>query len=575
MPIDVTFRIGGQAGQGMQVISYTLGKTFTRGGYYVFGRQDVMSRIRGGHNFADVRVSDRSAYAHHEQCNVLIALDQRTIAEHQHDMVPGGVIVYDPKAGKPEKDKRGLFAVPLNETATRVGKDIRMTNSVAVGAVLSLTGYPLEPLLAVLKEQFSAKGSDVVKSNVACARAGYEFADKTFGRRCPCQLPALHRPVSRFFLSGAEAVGLSAILSGLQFYSGYPMSLAASSPSTPILEYLAARGREHGILVLQTEDEVSAINMAIGASVTGARAMTASSGGGFSLMVEGLSLAGMTETPLVIALCSRPGPGTGLATRQAQADLLFARHAGHGEFDRIILSPGTAEETFYLTNQAFDLAEKYQVPAILLLDQHINDSFWTADRLDESRLVRERYLADPSGMAPYTYKRYALPSVSPLVRPGTANQVRYDDSDEHTEEGHITESAEIRRAMVQKRLGKAKLIASELARPECVPGERTKAVVLTFGSTYGAAREAVTRLREQGASVGMMHLSVLAPFPRESVLAQLAKTPRIITVENNATAQLARLVTTETRLKVYETVLKYDGRPFAVEEVASELERLL
>ena len=324
-------------------------------------------------------------------------------------------------------------------------------------------------------------------------------------------------------MSGAEAVGLSAILSGLQFYAGYPDEPVHVDTGIP-----RSTRSEHGIMVRQTEDEISAINMALGASWAGCRAMTGSAGGGFSLMVEGLSLAGMTETPITIALCSRPGPATGLATRQAQADLLFACHAGHGELNRVIFAPGTAEQAFHATNQAFDITEEYQVPAILLLDQHLNDSYWTLGPIDESRLMRQRYQADAPDLAPYAYKRYSLgngdtpprdvpiSTVSPLLRPGTPNQVRYDDSDEHTEEGHIAESAEIRRAMVRKRLGKAAAISMELTRPNCWPPERTKTVVLCFGSTYGVAREAVDNLIQKGASISLMHLNEILPFPREA-----------------------------------------------------------
>lgn len=578
MPVDVTFRIGGSAGQGMQVISYTLGKLFARGGYYVFATQDVMSRIRGGHNFANVRVSDRPVYAQHERCDVLVALDERTIEEHRNELVERGVVVHDKKLTPTGLEGHTVLAVPLEELATRFGAGTRMTNSVALGAVLCLTGYPLEPLLSVLKDEFNRKGNDIVSRNQACARAGYDFARKNFKKTCPCTLAALKSPESRLFMSGAEAVGLSAILSGLQFYAGYPMS-----PSTPIMEYLAGKGREHGIMVRQTEDEISAINMALGASWAGCRAMTGSAGGGFSLMVEGLSLAGMTETPIVVALCSRPGPATGLATRQAQADLLFACHAGHGEFNRVIFAPGTAEQAVYATNQAFDIAEEYQVPAILLLDQHLNDSFWTLDPIDESRPMRRRYPAHTADLAPYSYRRYSLatdpgspnpgPRASPVLRPGTPNQVRYDDSDEHTEEGHITESAETRRAMVRKRLGKAADISLGLARPDCRPADRAKTVVLCFGSTCGVAREAVENLNHKGASISLMHLNEIMPFPREAVLARLAKTQRIVTIEGNATAQLARLVTTETRLRIADSILKYDGRPFCLEEVERELEK--
>lgn len=573
MSVDVTFRIGGQAGQGLQTISALLGRMLVRGGYYVFTCHDVMSRIRGGHNFTDVRVSDRPVLTQRERCNMLVALDEQTIAEHREQLTDGGVIVADARFAPAAVEGRQVFALPIGEIAGKVGKDARMANSVALGGILNLTGYPLEPLLTLLKATFHDKPGDVIKRNLECARTGYDHARNNFKKTCPCKVLPVTRPVGRLYLTGAEAVGLSAVLSGLQFYAGYPMS-----PSTSIFEYIAAQAREHGILVLQGEDEIAAINMALGASVAGARAMTATSGGGFSLMTEGLSLAGMTETPIVIALGSRPGPATGMATRHAQADLLFALHAGHGEFDRVLLAPGTAEEAFYQTSRAFDLAERYQVPAIVLLDQHLLDSSWTVDAFDESRLARDRYAANPAGMAPYSYRRYALDPaspVSPLLRPGTRNQVRYDDSDEHDEDGHITESAETRRAMVQKRLGKLAAIRMELGTPEVYPDEKTKGVVLGFGSTFGVLREAVDRLRAQGLSLSMMHFSELHPFPRESVKARLSRVPRILTVENNATAQLARLLANETRLRITESILKFDGRPFCVEYVMHELERQL
>lgn len=236
MSVDLTFRIGGSAGQGMQVISHALGRMLARHGYYVFATQDVMSRIRGGHNFAGVRVCDRPVYAQRERCDVLVALDERTIREHREELVEHGVVVHEKKLSPTGLEGQTVLAVPLEELATRFGADMRMSNSVALGAVLCLTGYPLEPLLSVLKDEFSRKGNNVVSRNQACARGGYEFARQSFKKTCPCTLTALKSPEPRLFMSGAEAVGLSAILSGLQFYAGYPMS-----PSTPILEYLAAR----------------------------------------------------------------------------------------------------------------------------------------------------------------------------------------------------------------------------------------------------------------------------------------------------------------------------------------------
>ncbi len=578
--IDLTFTIAGQAGQGIQSISSTLTRMFARTGYHVFASQDVMSRIRGGHNFSAIRVSDQPVSSPSDKVNLLVALDEPSVNRHVADMVPGGVVIFDGEgdaASGPEKMFQ--FPVPMTKFAKSIGKNPVMTNAVALGAVMFLTGYPLEQLKTMFQETFAAKGGQVVQANIACAKAGFDHAAEHFRGACPCQLVLPAQGKKRLLLTGNEAIALAAICSGVKFHSGYPMS-----PSTTIMEFLAAHGKEFGIIIEQTEDEIGGINMALGASYAGVRAMTATSGGGFALMVEGLGLSGISETPIVVVICSRPGPATGFPTRTEQADLLFALHAGQDEFPRFIFAPGTAEQAFYLTNKAFDLSQKYQVPAIILSDQLLSDSAATVDDFDLSRLAGGGHPSEgcpPPNRAPYTYKRYATTGdTCARLLPGTPDQIVVAAGHEHTGAGYITESASDRVKMMDRRLGKLKPMREELdgitEYPQSVD-HRTPtpdSVLVCFGSSLGAVREAVDILRAQGTNVSVIHLSELAPFPARLLLDHACRSRRLITVEGNATAQLAQLIHAETRLHIADSILKFDGRPFTAAEIVREFQAL-
>jgi 2-oxoglutarate ferredoxin oxidoreductase subunit alpha len=592
--IDLTFTIAGQAGQGMQSISSTLGRMFARAGLHVFASQDLMSRIRGGHNFSSIRASDLPVSAPSNKVNLLIALDEPSVNRHLTDMVPGGVVIFDGEgdaaSGPAELDKPFRFPVPMTRFAKSIGKNPVMTNAVALGAVMFLTDYPFEQLKAMFQDTFAAKGGQVVQANIACAHAGFDYAAQHFKGACPCKLTLAPDPrpltpdprpltpdplLPRLLLTGNEAIALGAICSGVKFHSGYPMS-----PSTTIMEFLAAHGKEFGIIVEQTEDEIGGINMALGASYAGVRAMTATSGGGFALMVEGLGLSGISETPIVIVICSRPGPATGFPTRTEQADLLFALHAGQDEFPRFIFAPGTAEQAFYLTNKAFDLSQKYQVPAIVLSDQLLSDSATTVDDFDLSRLANKDHAQQfrEQDRSPYTYERYAATGDAyASLLPGSPNQIVVAAGHEHTDAGYITESASDRIRMMDRRQGKLKPMREELDGMTEYPqsaAPRTPTpdtLLVCFGSTFGAVREATDILRTQGTNVGLLHLSELAPFPDRLLTERAARSRRLITVEGNATAQLARLIHAETRLHIADSILKYDGRPFTAGEVVREV----
>ncbi len=576
---DITLVIAGQAGQGIDTASELLARALVRSGFYTFSYPNVMSRIRGGHNFTAIRVSDRPCYSVPDKFNALLALDELSVSEHQPDMAKGGTILAELRTPNAERrtvdDERTneptTFRVPMTEIAERSGGSKTMANVVGLGALLALTGHPATGLRNLLKERFRAKGDEVVRQNLDCLKAGAVYVKKQWGGSCPCELPKQPARAKRVLLTGNHAIALGALASGLRFYSGYPMS-----PSTPIMEYLAGKQAEAGLVMEQAEDEIAAINMAIGASYAGARAMTATSGGGFSLMVEGLGMAAMAELPIVIVIAMRPGPATGFPTRTEQAELLFAISASQDEFPRFVFAPGTAEEAFYTTNRAFELAAKFQVPAIVLSDQLLSDSLWTLPGLNFARVrASDDYLSesDWQGRPEYTYQRYAITDsgISPRLRPGFRGQLVHMLGAEHNEDGYQVEDADVRKRMHEKRMRKLPEMAKAIEEPTCYPEEAADCVVVCFGSTYGAAREAVDILRGERMSVALLHLCELAPFPREQVAARLATARKVITVEGNSTGQLATLLRRETGIKAHEQVLKYDGRPFGAQTLAREV----
>jgi 2-oxoglutarate ferredoxin oxidoreductase subunit alpha len=574
MALDMNIRIGGQAGQGVQAVSYAMGKVFTRHGYRVLIHQDLESRIRGGHNHAQIRIQDRPVLSIKDRPDVLIALDQRSIDQDLPDLAEDGVLIFDGEnTGHPAENPNHLD-LPLERLANEAGGGKIMANSVATGAALASLGVELEPLLDYLEEQFRDKGTETVEKNQACASAGYRHVREHSGRPVPQEISLGTPQRGKLLLSGSEAMAIGSIFAGLKFYAGYPMS-----PSTAVMEYVASRAREYNIVVEPAEDEIAALNMAIGASFAGVRAMTATSGGGFCLMVEAFGLAGMTETPLVVAIGQRPGPATGLLLRTEQGDLAFVVRAGHGDFARAVLAPGNAEQAFYAMARAFNLADRYQTPVVVLADQYLLDSYFTVEGLDPAMMTIDRgKIVRPVEAGPgEVFKRYAYdPSgVSPRILPGQSEAVLYACSDEHTEEGHITESAEVRRAMMQKRMEKLEGMRRESTPPEVAPPDDGDLVLLGWGSTWGAMREAVDLLRTEQIRARMFHYRDVYPLGKQGLVEQIGENARIIGLENNYTGQFSDLFQLETGIPVTDRILKYDGRPFSAEEIAERVRALL
>ena len=487
---DIHVVIGGAAGEGVQTIGDVLAKTVMLQGYSTFSWKEYESRIRGGLNSYSVRIGRAPGNAPLERAHILLALNPGASKKYSAMLHQDGVLI------TPNEDREGAVVVRFVEIAKKEFGSAIYANTVAAGALVSVLGIDLEALQKVLTGVFSKKGEEVVRKNHAAARKGFDIAEKQCKDLCPWELPK--RDGGFYRISGNEAIPLAAAFAGCRFMSAYPMT-----PSTGIITFLSGKEERLKIFTEQAEDEIAAINMALGASYAGARAMTATSGGGFCLMVEGVSLAGMTETPIVIILAQRPGPATGLPTRTAQGDLLFAINAGHGEFPKLVLAPSDPRDAFHKVVRAFNLADKYQMPVIILTDQFLADAHFSMENLDLEDLAPHFFLSDPSQTE--TYRRYALTEsgISPRLYPGQSEHTVCVDSDEHDEAGHITEDlGGIAKAMMEKRMAKIAGIKQEVSLPEEVNLENADTVFIGWGSSRGAILEAMESMEKEGQSAG-------------------------------------------------------------------------
>lgn len=564
MGLDVSIRIGGEAGQGIQTVGMLLAAACQRCGLYLMAVNDFESRIRGGHNFFQIRIRDCPVRAARSRVNLLLGLDERTQVLHQREVLNGGLTIID---GDASLSQAGVLAVPISALARKAGGEIT-ANTVAAGVCLSLLGAPLALFEEVVIRQFGGKDPQVVEENLRAARMGYEAAA---GERFPYAFDWSGCESRGLLLTGDQAFALGALAGDCRFVAFYPMS-----PATSISLQLASYMDRFPLVVEQAEDEIAAMTMVVGASFAGVRAMTATSGGGFCLMTEGLGLAGITETPVVVINAQRPGPATGLPTRTGQADLQFVIRAAQDEFPRFVFAPGTPEQAFAITARAFHLAEKYQVPAIILADQYLIDSLYlTAENLTAPARV-ERFLEEPSDEEALQYKRYALSSngISPRALPCRGKALVVGNGNEHREDGHITEDSKERIGMVNKRMAKVPHMIAELRPPVLYPG-RKDALLVCWGSTLGVAQEVVDILAEEGREIGLLHFTDLWPFPAAVVREILNHSTRLVTVEQNSTGQFAQLLRQETGRVPTEMILKYDGRPFYVEELLEQVREVV
>lgn len=575
-------KIAGEAGFGINVTGLMLTKTLMRGGLSVLDYTEYPSLIRGGHNTFLVRVDADPVTALIGTIHVLIALNRASALLHQDELTDDGAIIYDPDetqldpATDLKRSSLNLYAVPLDRLAVETGGEKLMRNTVALGAFMALTGYPLETLRGVIKDVFAGKGKEpAVLGNIAAAEAGYQYVLDTHPEQFLYVLQPLADAPEQISLDGATAVALGAVQAGCLFYSAYPMT-----PSTGVLHYLAAHQAATGMVVRHAEDEIAAINLAIGASFMGARAMTGSAGGGFALMVEALGLAAITETPLVILEAQRPGPATGLPTWTDQADLRFVMHASQGEFPRVILAPGDVDESFYLTVEAFNLADRYQLPVFVMTDKYLAEShfttrpFDTSDlKIDRGKMVNQKELSKLKRR----FKRYEITEdgVSPRSIPGQENGIFLANSDEHDEFGYSSEDANMRVVQTDKRFRKLHALAKEVPAAKLHGLASAPLTIVGWGSTKGAILEALKHLKEEGIQANFLQLVTMWPFPRPAVEHVLAKASKVLLVEANFTSQLGGLIREHTGHLIEDRLLKYDGRPIYPEEVVARAKEVL
>jgi len=572
---NMTFRIAGAAGQGVESSGTGFAKALAKGGLHVFGLQDYMSRIRGGLNFSQIRVHEQPLYTHQDAVHILLPLNEEALEAYQDEVVEGGGIIYDAgfKVDHSAVSSHGRKAmpVPLIEIAKENGDRV-MANTAALGAAAGVSEYSYERVADIIRANFKRKGDDVVAANLRVARAAYLYAKDKYAPGFEWKLSQIAGAPQRMVMSGNQAFALGALAAGCRFISAYPMT-----PATSIIEWMARHEQPFGVVAKHAEDEIAAVCMAIGANFAGARAMVATSGGGFSLMVEALGLAGMCEVPLVVVEAQRGGPSTGLPTRTEQSDLLFVLNASQGEFPRLVLTPGTIEEYFVCGWRAFNLAEKYQTPVIVMADELLAASMRTVDVsaidlsavvIDRGKLLSKKEL--DALTEPYKRHLFTEDGISPRAVPGHPKAVYATASDEHDEFGHITEEMINRRKMMQKRMTKLEVARQEIRPPTCYGPAEAAIVLVGWGSTYGVLREVVDRLDGEAR---LVHFCDLWPFPAEAA-ARALRGGKLVIVENNYTGQFKRLLQGETCIGVDHSIRRYDGRPFSPEEILAGLKEV-
>ncbi len=570
MAQSITVKIGGEAGFGIMSSGSMLARAFARHGYFVFTLNEYPSLIRGGHNIVTVRVATEKFFSLDRSLNILIALNKETVELHKNELAKDAVVVFDPRdyEWRAEELPIGVTLVPVSfrDIVGKLGGEVVMRNTVALGASVAILGSPFEFLTEVISDQFTRKGEAVVNHNIEIARAGYDAVGDVASKLSSSRLDSIEKKKDYLLINGSEAVGLGAVRAGLKFAAIYPMT-----PINALITFLADHAKSLGIVYKQPEDEIAGINMAIGAAISGVRSMVATSGGGFALMVEGLSLAGMIEVPLVIDLGMRVGPATGMPTWTEQGDLLFTIHAGHGEFSRIVLAPSDATEAYELTLKAFHLAEEFHVPVFILTDKYLNESQWCVEAASLKRdvVINRGKVKTPGGEESTTsFNRFDLTptdGVSERSFPGMKGGQYMANSYEHDETGMVSEDSAMRTKMVERRLKKIAAIKKIMMPPVVYGDQSAGTVIVTWGSTLGAVLAAMKK------NARIIYFPWLYPFPADATTELLKDVTRVIDIEQNATGQLASLIRAETGIEITEKLLKYDGRPWLPEEIIERI----
>lgn len=572
-PKSFVFRIGGEAGWGLAATADLLARVFVSLGYHVFSSKEYSSLIKGGHNYHDLRISDKPIGSNLDSFDALIAFNQETIEKHKKHLNKSGLIFYDSKIQLPpdKEDKEMTYLpIPIVQLETELN-DKGVANTIILGALSKTFGIDISVLDAAIKDLFKEKDSQIPR-NLAAAEKGYRIISQ--------EKISFKKIVNKklTLISGNEAVSHGALSAGLNFHVQYPMT-----PVTGILHFMAHEAAKNSKLkVVQPEDEIAGINFALGASFAGARSMVATSGGGFALMVESVGLAGMAEVPVVIIMGQRPGPSTGVPTKTEQGDLKFVLSAGTGDFPKIVIAPGDIEECYTETKRAFYLAEKYQLPVIVLIDKHLAESFKTIDlesekknlKIDFSKRFGITESVKDTEMKNGLFARYADKKYQRTL-PGTVNGMYTCAGDEHDETGEITENQTLRIQMMKRRMAKLDLIAKELPADEVFGPKDAELTVVSWGSNKDTVLDAMEKLSldTKTKKVNFLSIKYLLPFHSQEVKEQLNKAKKLILVENNYSAQLGSLIQENTGIEIKDKILRYDGKTFTADEIYSELKK--
>lgn len=575
---QLSWKIGGQQGEGVESTDRIFSTALNRLGYYLYGYRHFSSRIKGGHTNNKIRISTKPIRAISDDLDILVAFDQETIDLNAHELRPGGVVIADAKFNPalPDGIDARLIPVPITAIAEELGTSL-FKNMAASGASWALLGLPLEVFNRAVEEEFGRKGAAIVEKNIEAVRRAAEYIMEATGG--PMDEFRLAEPdgKQKLFIIGNDAIALGAIAAGCRFMAAYPIT-----PASEIMEYLIKHLPKFGGTVIQTEDEIAAVTMAIGANYGGARAFTASAGPGLSLMMEAIGLAGMTETPVVIVNTQRGGPSTGLPTKQEQSDLFAMIYGTHGEIPKIVIAPSSIEDCFYDTITAFNLAEKYQVPVIVMTDLQLSLGKQSAEPFDYERIVIDRGKLVQGDLPPVEdkalFQRYAFTEdgISPRSIPGQKYGIHHVTGVEHDQEGRPSENPVNRKKMMDKRL--RKLNSLTIDRPIIVqaPHEEPDLLIIGMGSTGGTIDEARERLAAEGIHTNHITVRLMHPFPTKELAPHLAKAKRIAVVENNATGQLASLIRMNAgHADKIASVLKYDGTPFLPKDVYQQCKEVL
>jgi len=565
-------KIAGQAGQGIKSAGLILSKFLTRQNHHIYNYIEYPSLIRGGHNVIHINFSSEKVFGPSNQTDFLLALNSEAIMKHRNTLTKNSVIIFDLNT-KFNNDLIPNYVkflkAPLNQLAKEAGGGELLINVVSLGILCFLLDGDLEIFNNLLKDEYGSNPK-ILESDYKAIKLGYDYAQTNFnnekGEIYSLNSNLKNDLIKNMVMDGDEAITLAAIASGLSFASIYPMT-----PITNILYNLAKYQNDFQYVYVQPEDEISAINMAIGASHAGVRSMTATSGGGFCLMSEGYGLAGITETPLVIIEGMRGGPATGLPTWNGQGDLLFVLNAHQDEFPRIVLSAGDLTEAFYLTMEAFYLADKYQTPVILLVDKNICEHQESIPKFDTSAYKIDR--GKIVSQVAENYKRYQITEdgISPRTIPGTGNFF-LANSDEHDEIGYSSESSENRISQMRKRM--QKIITCEkndLPQPQIFGSQNADLSIISWGSN----KATILEVMKEFPNINFLHLTWMNPFPKEFVKDFITSSKKIVLIESNFSGQLGKLISIHTNLEISDKILKFDGRPFFVEELRDEISKRL